>query len=234
MDNLKLLYVEDDIDTLEDTLFLLQRYFPTVYTATDGLMALEAFEEKDPDIVILDINIPKLNGIQVAQKIREINKKIPIIFLTAHSEKSKLLNAIKIGVISYEIKPFRIEDLRDSILKSIEIAKSEKVENSDIFDLGNSFEWNLESKELFYNSQLVPITKNERALIELLLSNKNRFFNAYEISDELYSDKVIEANSVVKLISRFKSKLKRVSGSKDLFIENIYNQGYRIKYHVEN
>lgn len=80
MNNLNLLYVEDDEETVESIDFFLKRHFNEIYLAQDGEQALSFFEEKDPDIVILDINIPKLNGIKLATKIREKNKKYPLSF----------------------------------------------------------------------------------------------------------------------------------------------------------
>ena len=90
MMNLNLLYVEDDEEIIEDIDFFLKRHFNEIIIAQDGEEAFQYFKEKNPDIIILDINIPKLNGLKLASKIRETNKKIPIIFLTAFSDKENL------------------------------------------------------------------------------------------------------------------------------------------------
>ena len=117
MTNLNLLYVEDDEEIIEDIDFFLKRHFSEITIAKDGEKALELFEEKKPDIIILDINIPKINGLKVAAKIREVNKKIPIIFLTAFSDKENLLQAINLHAFSYLIKPFKIDELINAINK---------------------------------------------------------------------------------------------------------------------
>ena len=117
MTNLNLLYVEDDEEIIEDIDFFLKRHFNEIIIAQDGEEAFNYFEEKNPDIVILDINIPKMNGLKLASKIREINKKIPIIFLTAFSDKENLLQAINLHACSYLIKPFKIDELINTLNK---------------------------------------------------------------------------------------------------------------------
>lgn len=117
MTNLNLLYVEDDEEIIEDINFFLKRHFNEITIAKDGEKALELFEEKNPHIIILDINIPKINGLKVAAKIREVNKNIPIIFLTAYSDKENLLQAINLHAFSYLIKPFKVDELINAITK---------------------------------------------------------------------------------------------------------------------
>ncbi|QKJ23991.1 response regulator transcription factor [Poseidonibacter lekithochrous] len=228
MNDLTLLYVEDDLEALEDVVYLLKRYFSNIYTATDGEEALELFSAYSPDIVLLDINIPKINGLQVASKIKEINDEIPILFLTAHSETEKLLKAIDLRAISYIIKPFSIEELNESIVKTIKMLNKQSL-NNNILTFTDSFSWNIELKELSYKDEKLDLTKNEILLIELLINNKSRFLTAQDISEMIFPDKQVESNSIVQLISRFKNKVAKQTNLKRFFIENIYSQGYRIK-----
>jgi DNA-binding response OmpR family regulator len=111
MTNLKLLYVEDDQEIIEDIDYFLKRHFNEIIIAQDGEEAFNYFEKRKPDIIILDINIPKMNGLKLASKIRETNREIPIIFLTAFSDKENLLQAINLHAFSYLIKPFKIDEL---------------------------------------------------------------------------------------------------------------------------
>lgn len=228
MNNLTLLYVEDDLEALEDVVYLLKRYFSKIYTATNGEEALELFSAHSPDIILLDINIPKINGLQVASKIKELNDEIPILFLTAHSETEKLLKAIDLRAISYIIKPFSIEELNESISKTIKMLNKQSL-NNNILTFTDNFSWNIELKELSYKEEKLDLTKNEILLIELLINNKSRFLTAQDISEMIFPDKQVESNSIVQLISRFKNKVTKQTMLKRFFIENIYSQGYRIK-----
>ena len=80
MKNLTLLCVEDDVEIQEDIKYLFDSYFNTIYTALDGQEALNIYNKYNPNIILLDINIPKIDGLEVAKKIRETDKNTPIIF----------------------------------------------------------------------------------------------------------------------------------------------------------
>lgn len=226
MDKLTLLCVEDDLEALEDIVYLLKRYFTKIYTAVDGKEALDSYYEHKPNIILLDINIPKLNGIQVATKIRKGDELVPIIFLTAHSEKDKLLKAIDLQVSSYIIKPFKIDELKEIIFKVI---KKVNIEDNRL-ELSDNYIWDNENDELFYFDKQINLTKNEILLIKLLLANRSRFFTSQDISCEIsVSEHDYTGNNVAQLISRFKKKVKNETEDEKFFIENIYGSGYRIK-----
>ncbi|MCK5294209.1 MAG: response regulator transcription factor [Arcobacteraceae bacterium] len=225
MDKLKLLCVEDDIEALEDLGYLLKRYFYQIYTASDGVEALKLFNEHKPDIVLLDINLPKMSGLEVASKIREYDNKTPIIFLTAYSDKDKLLKAIELKVSSYIIKPFKIFELKDAINKVI---KEISIENSQLI-LTNNFIWDKNSIELLYKDIQIPLTKNEIGIIKLLILNRSKFLTTNEISLEISNNDNFNDNNIVQLISRFKKKINKTIENDDFFIENIYGGGYRLK-----
>ena len=228
MDDISLLYVEDDQEALEDVVFLLKRYFTNIYTALDGQEGLALFHKHKPDVVLLDINIPKLNGLELASKIKTINEDIPIVFLTAHSDKDKLLKAINIRVMSYIIKPFNIDELKNSILQSINILNKKNISN-DLISLENGFFWNKQNHELVFEDEKINLTKNEILLITFLLKNKTIFITSIELCEIIFKNKPIEANSIVQMISRFKRKIRNKINNDKFFIENIYGEGYRIK-----
>lgn len=227
MNKLTLLYAEDDRETLEGTSFLLRNLFSEIYKAKNGEQALELYKEHKPDIILLDINMPKVDGMEVAMKIRQEDETTPIIFLSAHSETQRLLNAIDIGAFSYVIKPFRIEELKKPILKLLD-----KQENKgSLEELGDDYFWDKNSEELFYKKEKISITKNEMLLTKLLIKNRNRFLSAQDIAYDLYEQigKEFELNNIVQLISRFRKKVLNDLNIEKFFIENIYGSGYKIK-----
>ena len=228
MTNLNLLYVEDDEETIDNIDFFLKRHFNEIIIAQDGEKAFNYFIEKKPDIIILDINIPKLNGLKLASKIREINKKIPIIFLTAFSDKDNLLQAINLHACSYLIKPFRIDELINALNKCKRDFFEEK-QNPYLKVLNQDFIWDKQKKELSFNNQKISLTKNEISLIDLFVENDFRFFTPEEIHEFIFLDNEIKDNSIIQLISRLKRKIINFSGNNNFFIENIYNKGYHLK-----
>ncbi len=224
--NLTLLCVEDDKEALEDIVYLLERYFSKVYTAINGQDALDIYNKNKPDIILLDINIPKISGLEVASQIRKNDETTPIIFLTAHSERDKLLKAISLQVISYIVKPFKIKELKDIMVKLIQ-----KIDiKSDMITLENNFVLNISTYELFYNQQQISLTKNEILLVKILFLNRSRYLTAGEIAlDICTNDNDTTENNIVQLISRFKKKVLKLIKTNSFFIENTYGSGYRIK-----
>lgn len=228
MTNLNLLYVEDDEEIIEDIDFFLKRHFNEIIIAQNGEEAFRYFKEKNPDIIILDINIPKLNGLKLASKIRETNKKIPIIFLTAFSDKENLLQAINLHACSYLIKPFKIDELINTINKCKRDFFQENL-NPHLKILSENFIWNKQKKELSFDNQRISLTKNEIALIDLFVENDFKFFTPEEINEFIFLNNDIKDNSIIQLISRLKRKITNLTGNNNFFIENIYNKGYHLK-----
>ena len=120
MHKLTLLYIEDDLEILENMSFLLNRYVQKVYTAKDGEEALQIYYEHKPDIVVSDVNLPKLNGLALSKKIREENKTIPIIFISAFNDDEKLQTAEELSASAYIVKPFNLDTLNKTINQVIE------------------------------------------------------------------------------------------------------------------
>ncbi|WP_025209674.1 EAL domain-containing protein [Hippea sp. KM1] len=119
-ENITVLYVEDDDSIRLETIQLLSHFFNNIEEAKDGLEGLEKFKKNRHDIVITDINMPKMDGITMVKKIKEIDRKVPILIITAFNNMEYLLESIKIGVYGYIIKPIDIDQLMDSVYRVIE------------------------------------------------------------------------------------------------------------------
>jgi len=115
--NLKLLYVEDNQDAREMTSMILEDYFDSIVVAVDGLDGLTKFQDNDIDIVITDINMPKMDGLEMCGKIREIDDEVPLIILSAHNEESFFTQSIQTGVNGYLLKPIDIDQLTNLIFR---------------------------------------------------------------------------------------------------------------------
>tara|TARA_B100001063_G_scaffold190834_1_gene181743 strand:- start:2303 stop:3625 length:1323 start_codon:yes stop_codon:yes gene_type:complete len=135
LENVSVLYVEDEKDVREFTTKLLGSLVQKVYSAEDGLDGLEQFiENKDSiDLIVSDINMPRMNGLDMCAKIKEINKEIPIVITSAHNDPSFLKKAINVGVSTYAMKPIDLYQLVESMIKAIEpIYLKRKLENLNI------------------------------------------------------------------------------------------------------
>ncbi len=112
---IRVLYVEDDKITREVTQNIFEIFFKSIVTAFDGQDGFEKFQEEEIDLIITDINMPRLNGLEMAKKIRELDKNVPIIVISAHNEDSFFLQSIQIGVSGYLIKPIDMEQLTQQL-----------------------------------------------------------------------------------------------------------------------
>lgn len=116
--NFSILYIDDDIILKEKYMRFLRLYFKNVYEASSGKEALEKYYIYKPDVIILDINIPKINGIKVAKEIREVDEDIILIVLSASSQTEKILSVVDLKLFKYIIKPIKTFDF-ETLLKNV-------------------------------------------------------------------------------------------------------------------
>lgn len=116
---LRVLYIEDDLVHREELSDYLRRRVGRLYLAENGQQGLEKFEELSPDLVITDLRMPKMSGIELAKCIRGINKTVPIIVLTALSDKETILETVKLGILDYVLKPVDVKELMDVISRAV-------------------------------------------------------------------------------------------------------------------
>lgn len=218
MKNLKVLIVEDEQELAKLIRVSIKDYFNRVIIASDGLIGLEKFRSFKPDIVISDITMPSLDGLEMCKKIKEQNSKIPIVILSAYSQKEKLLKAIDIGINKYFIKPFDPEEFIE-YLKTLanSINKEKKVYLKEGFFFDNSTN-NLYNED----KTLINLTKREKDFIILLIENINTIVKLEIIKEYLWDEESISDERVRTFIKRLRAKT-----SKSL-IENVSSAGYMI------
>ena len=153
--NIKLLYVEDDEMSRDITQYILERFFETIIIAVDGQDGLEKFKENDIDLIITDITMPNMDGLEMLTKIKEIDKEVPILILSAHDDIKHLMDCIRLGVDGYLLKPIELEQFKVLVDKTINIIKLKK-ENKEY----------KESLEIKVKEQLEELKEQERVLME--------------------------------------------------------------------
>jgi YesN/AraC family two-component response regulator len=126
---LSLLYVEDDKDIQEELQEVLELDFKTLYTASNGQDGLDLFKKYKPDIVISDIQMPKMNGLEMCEQIRTIDSNVPIVITTAFNEPSFLIKSIDIGVDKYVLKPIDIFKLEQTLMRCAKFVFQQKTIN---------------------------------------------------------------------------------------------------------
>ncbi|MDX4026741.1 response regulator, partial [Aliarcobacter skirrowii] len=118
--NIKILYVEDDDIARENGVEYLENYFDTIYEASNASIAFQIYEKYRPEIIITDIQMPKINGLEFVKRVRKIDKKTQIIVITAFCNKEYLLQAVELQLVKYLIKPINETDFKEAISLSIE------------------------------------------------------------------------------------------------------------------
>jgi len=220
-----LLYIEDDKDIQEIYLDFIKTYVQTLHLANDGEEGYEAYLLYKPDIILLDINMPKLDGLSLAKKIREYDKKVKIIITTAYAEQENLLQAIELYLVKYILKPINFDELKNALEKAIEESREENLElKEEIFSLDVDTLWYKDSEKLYTNNSEIRLTKNERRLLTLFSTDEDKVFTFFEIFNHIaYDDyeKEYDANQVRALVKLLRKKVPKEA------ILNVYGEGYR-------
>jgi DNA-binding response OmpR family regulator len=216
---LRVLLVEDEENLANLLKSAIGDNFYSFSLAKDGEEGLERFIDMRPDIVITDIMMPKLTGLEMAKEIKKIDQNAAIIILSAFSETDKLLNAIDVGVVKYFIKPFDPDELLEYILLI-----SEKIQSKNTF-FPNGFYFNATTKNLYKKGRYVSLSKRENKFIQLLVQGNEEeisIINDERLKKELWAGEEVGDDRLRAFIKRVREKT-----SKDLII-NIRGQGYTI------
>ncbi len=227
MNNLTLLYAEDDIESRTNYAFVLEEYFSKVYIAENGREALDIFHNKSPDMLLLDINMPYIDGLEVTKIVRKENKNIPIVMLTAHSDKEILLRAVGLKLDGYLLKPINETSLKKVILKLIA-----EIEDKDTISIRERLLWNKNNSNLLYDKKSIKLSKKEYKLIKLLIHSIGEYFPNDILIMQIWDDEIPDVshdNKLHQLIHRFNKKINDITGTKAPLIENSYTLGYRIE-----
>ncbi len=221
--NYTILFVEDEKEIRQNYVIYLKKYFKDVFEASDGVMAYEIYKSKKPNIMIVDINLPKLNGLEFLKKVRELDHTTKAIMLTAHADVNYLLEATSLKLTKYLIKPISRSDLKDALNLAITELDKYDVSSKKILFLKDGYSWNYKAQELKgqYN---IALTDKERQLLQLFFSNINIIYSYDDIIISIWNDYEGDKISALKtIIKNLRKKLPKDT------IKNIFGVGYKIE-----
>ncbi|MGG0177661.1 response regulator transcription factor [Gottfriedia acidiceleris] len=207
-----------------------------VINAKDGAVALQYINESLYDLIILDIMLPYVDGWKLCEKIRE-KGGTPILMLTARTELSDKVRGLEIGADDYLVKPFEFDELKARVKALIRRSRQNKISNSpetkEIILFEGMFRLDLESRQLYINSQFVELTAKEFNLLSLLASSSSRVFTRDVLLDQIWDDYEIRDLRIVDThIKNIRIKMKKVE--KDVkFIKTIWGVGYSLQLKEE-
>ncbi len=163
---------------------------------TDGLEAYNAIYEKAYDLLILDVNVPSLNGFELLKKLRLDEQTMPAIFLTSLRDVEDLKEGYQRGCCDYIRKPFDLEELE---LRIDQALASNSEDDSPIIDLGFNVEYDMKKSKLMHDSVEVVLRKTEKDLLEVLIKNKNAIVSTQMFQDDVWGEYVEPATIRVQL-----------------------------------
>ena len=232
---ISILFVEDDKGISKKMEILLYEIFSKIEIAFDGNEALEKYynfykaNNEYPDLIITDIRMPNMDGIELIKHIYKENANQKIIVLSAHNESEYLIELVNLGIYRFILKPMDYNNFFEIIFKvskEIYMEKYKVSDNKEIFiKLNCDLIWNKELKQLYLNDKLLKLTKKEFLLIELLLRIPEKIFVNEEIISYIWKEEFNEnpdISNLKNLISRLRSKIPALK------IDKIYGFGYKI------
>lgn len=222
---MKILLVEDDPATASALAEALTLNHYSVDNVADGEMALKLAEAFTYDLILLDIVIPKIDGLHVCQHLRSEGCQVPILLLTARESSGDRVLGLDAGADDYLVKPFDFAEL---------LARMRALLRRGSATLPPTLTWeklhfNPGKSEFTYTDQLLHLTPKEYGLLELFISNPTRIFSRSAIIDHLWTSDTFPGEEAVNThMKTLRQKLKAAGASAD-FIETVYGMGYRLK-----
>ncbi|RDY28907.1 DNA-binding response regulator [Romboutsia weinsteinii] len=228
-----ILVVDDDREIVESIEIYLRNEGFNIYKAYDGLQALELLIENDIHLILMDIMMPKLDGIKATIKIRE-EKNIPIILVSAKSEDTDKIMGLNIGADDYITKPFNLLELiarvKSNLRRYVSLGnyKIETINNKDILKSGG-LELNISTKEAKVDGEVVKVTPIEYKILNLLLSNKGRVFSIDEIYERVWNEESFNVDNTVAVhIRRIREKIE-INPKEPRYLKVVWGVGYKIE-----
>ncbi len=218
--NLTVLYVEDDDEVRENIAKSLSYFVKYVESASNGDEAYELYEKISPDIIITDIDMPGMNGLELAARVRDRDSFIPIVITTAYTTEEFLLDAVSLHLERYIVKPISLAKLKESLEACCE--KLKELNRIDIhFPTG--YVYNITSQIMEdENGELIALQNKEKLLLELLIKNIHSVTYYSEIEDEVWDSQELNRGSLKALVLKLRKKLGKDS------VVNENELGYRL------
>ena len=225
----KICLIDDDQNILASLSLALKSEKFDVETYSDGISGLEALKDNNFDIAILDIKMPRLDGLEVLQKLRNISD-IPVIFLTSKDDEIDQLLGLKMGADDYITKPFSqkllIERVKVILKRTAFSSEENQVNNESLIERGNLL-LNMDRHECHWKEERIKLTVTEFLLLESLVNRPGYVKNRDQLMSAAYSDDLyVDDRTIDSHIKRIRRKFKAIDKNFDS-IETLYGVGYR-------
>jgi two-component system, OmpR family, response regulator VanR len=203
---------------------LLEFEIKNITCVDDGLKAFSLYKKLKPDLLITNINLPSLNGIDLIKKIRENDNSIKIIILTQESNIETLLEVSDLKLTKYLIFPTYGENLYEALAKVVHEIQSYSVIEHNILYFKDNYSWNFQEKALYQDLEQIHLTPKEKDLLEYFFQNKGFIISYDQLINNLWDDNdYVSIDSVKTMIKTLRKKLPKNT------IHNIYGTGFKLE-----
>lgn len=225
------LVVDDDKEIVDSIELYLRNEGINILKAYDGMQALDILVNNDIHLILMDIMMPKLDGIKATIKIRE-EKSIPIILVSAKSEDSDKIIGLNIGADDYITKPFNplelIARVKSQLRRYLKWSNNNDVNNSEVLKSGE-LTLNVNTKEVFVEGESVKLTPIEFKILNLLLANKGQVFSIEHIYERVWKEDNLNADNTVSVhIRRIREKIE-INPREPRYLKVVWGVGYKVE-----
>ena len=222
--SLNILYIEDELNIRINIKKTLKLFCENVFDVENISIAKEILQKNRIDIIICDINLPDCDGIEFIKELRKTDKTIPVILLTAYTDKKYLLEATKLKLIDYLTKPIDFKSLNNALQRCVQ----EILDNSRyVISFRNNIQYNVSHNRLIDNNkeEEIHLTSKELDLLNFLIKNNNRVCSADELKFSIWENSLEASDSALKnLLNKLRKKIGKES------IINNSSIGYKLEY----
>ena len=220
--NIQILYVEDELETRDIIVEVLSAFTNNIKVAKNGKEALEIYSQGGIQLIITDIEMPVMDGIEFIEKVREDDILIPVIMLTAYTSTEYLLKTVNLNIQSYIVKPINYTKLKSTLYSVVEYLN----QTSNIYvHINNELSYDKSKGILIENkTKEITLNKKEKTLMDLLVDSKNSLVTYSQIEHSVWFDydEVMTDTALRTVIKNLRKK------SSIKFIENVSGLGYKL------
>ncbi len=215
----KVLYAEDEKSIRDNVTEILELFFDKVVSVEDGIEATYEMELESYDVLIFDICMPHMDGLKVIQKVRQKDKKIPIIILSAHTEEQYLWRAVELKITKYLKKPYD----KDAFIHALNEAALELVDGNIAIKLNEECIYNPCTKVVCEGNKDIKLSKMESRLLEYFIKRANQTISFENIFEYLWDYESPSKEAIKSLVKEIRKKI----GSE--CIQSVYGIGYKLE-----
>lgn len=219
----KILIIEDDFMIAESTQTLLKYQGFDVDWVNNGIDGLKKIQHEQVDVVLLDLGLPMMDGMQVLKQIRQNHPNLPVLIISARDQLQQRVDGLNQGADDYLVKPYEFDELLARIHALLRRSGKEQIQNSEALLSYGDLVLDIEQHLVKFKGEYIDLSNREWAILVPLVTHPNKIFSKANLEDKLYDfDSEISSNTIEVYVHHLRSKL-----GKD-FIRTIRGLGYRL------